>query len=146
MERLIIVSNRLPFTVQVKNKQIYITPSIGGLATGIKSIYKNYNSRWFGSSDFEENELPAEMRGEIEEKLDSENCQPVYIGKNDKELYYSGFSNKTIWPLFHYFTQFTEYEDKYWDAYVRVNINFAEEILKYANKGDKVWIPDEYFV
>ena len=146
MERLIIVSNRLPYTVQVNNEQIEITASVGGLATGMKSIYKNYQSRWFGSSDFEEDELTKEIRKEVEKKLDNEDCQPVYINKDDKELYYSGFSNKTIWPLFHYFTQFTEYEDEYRDAYVRVNKRFAEEILAYAQKGDKIWIHDYHLL
>ncbi len=146
MERLIIVSNRLPYTIKVNNRQINITASVGGLATGMKSIYKNYNSRWFGSSDFDKDELNTEIRMKIEDQLDKEKCEPVYIGKDDKELFYSGFSNKTIWPLFHYFTQFTEYEDKYWNAYVRVNMQFAEEILKYARKGDKIWIHDYHFL
>ena len=146
MDRLIIVSNRLPYTIRVVNDQIDITASVGGLATGMKSIYKNFNSRWFGSSDFEQNELDPEIRMKIEKELEKENCEPVYLKQEDKELFYSGFSNKTIWPLFHYFTQFTEYEDDYWDAYVRVNTKFSEEILRYARKGDKIWIHDYHFL
>ncbi len=147
MGRLIIVSNRLPQTINISdNESIEITPSVGGLATGMKSIYKNYESKWYGWPGFGENEISKNTKNTIENRLSQENCIPVYIDKEDEELYYTGFSNKTIWPLFHYFMQFTEYEDNQWDAYVRVNRKFAEAILKNIKEGDKIWIHDYHLL
>lgn len=147
MNRLIIASNRLPVTINIdENDKVDITPSVGGLATGMKSIYKDYESKWFGWPGFGEDEITNEAKKKIENRLDKENCLPVYIDKEDEDLYYSGFSNKTIWPLFHYFMQFTEYEDNQWDAYVRVNKKFADEILKVVKKGDKIWIHDYHLL
>jgi trehalose 6-phosphate synthase/phosphatase len=147
MERLLIASNRLPLTINVdKNNNINIKPSVGGLATGMKSVYKNFESIWFGWPGFDESKIKDEIKQKIEKQLKTEKCHPVYINKRDEDLYYSGFSNKTIWPLFHYFMQFAVYEDIYWDAYMRVNEQFAKEILKFVKKGDKIWIHDYHLL
>lgn len=147
MERLIIVSNRLPFTITINQDNIIDSkPSVGGLATGMKSIYKKYESKWFGWPGFDKNEITKTGKQNLEKYLEKEKCYPVYFDKTDEELYYSGFSNKTIWPLFHYFMQFTQYEDSYWEAYVRVNKKFAKEILKYVEQGDKIWIHDYHLL
>lgn len=146
MERLIIASNRLPLSIKVTRGQVDISPSVGGLATGMKSIYKNYDSQWFGSSGFNENEIAEEDINKIEKRLKEENCKAVYLDKMDRDLFYSGFSNKTIWPLFHYFPQFTEYDEKTWKAYYRVNQKFANEILEYAEPDDKIWIHDYHLL
>lgn len=146
MERLIIASNRLPLSIDIADGQINITPSVGGLATGMKSVYKNYESRWFGSSGFDKKELEGNTLNKIHERLDEENCQPIHISHEDQSLYYSGFSNKTIWPLFHYFLQYTVFEEEYWQAYVRVNEQFAREMKDYIKSGDKIWIHDYHLL
>ncbi|MEM1137350.1 MAG: bifunctional alpha,alpha-trehalose-phosphate synthase (UDP-forming)/trehalose-phosphatase, partial [Bacteroidota bacterium] len=53
-----------------------------------------------------------------------------------------GFSNRTIWPLFHYFTEYTKYIAELWNAYVRVNQKFCDAILEHASDGDVLWIHD----
>jgi trehalose 6-phosphate synthase/phosphatase len=106
----------------------------------------NYESRWFGASGFDEKELSPEMDKQIREKLDKENCEPLHIPAGDQLLYYSGFSNKTIWPLFHYFLQYTVFEEEYWEAYVRVNKQFAREMRSYIKSGDKIWIHDYHLL
>ena len=48
MQRLLIVSNRLPVSVQKRKKKYHFEPSVGGLVTGIKSLHKSYHSIWIG--------------------------------------------------------------------------------------------------
>ena len=48
MERIIIVSNRLPITIVKRKNDLSFQPSVGGLATGLGSIYDSYNSIWVG--------------------------------------------------------------------------------------------------
>jgi len=48
MQRLLIVSNRLPLTIQERKGDLHIEPSAGGLATGLSSWYKSCNSIWIG--------------------------------------------------------------------------------------------------
>lgn len=146
MERLIIVSNRLPVKIHIEEGKINIQPSVGGLATGMKSVYKKYDSTWFGWAGIDEKTIKNSEKKEIEKALEKEKCYPVYICEEDVNLYYSGFSNKTIWPLFHYFMQYTDYNYDYWEAYLRVNKLFASHIIKNLKKGDKVWIHDYHLL
>ncbi|MFW5886273.1 MAG: bifunctional alpha,alpha-trehalose-phosphate synthase (UDP-forming)/trehalose-phosphatase, partial [Bacteroidota bacterium] len=121
-------------------------PSVGGLATGMKSIYKNYESLWMGWPGIDKKEVNEKNHKELDHIMKKENCYPVYLNEEDIDLYYHGFSNKTIWPLFHYFNQFVEYNQEYWDAYEKVNQIFAEAIIEQAREGDYIWIHDYHLM
>jgi len=140
MERLIIVSNRLPVRIEKSNDELTVIPSEGGLATGLKSYHKSKSSLWIGWAG-----IAAESKSDKEEitrLLSKEQCQPVFLDKKDVENYYDGFSNATIWPLFHYFTEYSEFKNKYWKAYKFVNKQFADAIIENAQENDTVWIHD----
>src|SRR5690606_41119841 len=53
-----------------------------------------------------------------------------------------GFSNETLWPAFHYFTQYMVYNPEHWEAYYRVNEMFCEAIVEKANPDDTIWVHD----
>ncbi len=145
MPRLLIVSNRLPVSIERKGNQLRVKPSVGGLATGLKSLRKSYNSLWVGWPGITSRE-DGEQR-KIEKKLKKEfNCYPIFLSKKDQENYYYGFSNKTIWPLFHYFTQYAVYDKKLWGAYNRVNELFCDKIVKIAKEDDLIWIHDYHLM
>jgi len=52
MERIIIVSNRLPVTVAKRKDDLSFNPSVDGLATGLGSFYNSYNGIWAGWQGF----------------------------------------------------------------------------------------------
>jgi len=83
---------------------------------------------------------PEQM--EVAKHLKSQDCCPVMLSANDVRDYYQGFSNKTVWPLFHYFPLPTSYEDRYWEAFVRVNEAFSHVVAQHAQPGDRIWIHD----
>ncbi len=143
MKRLIIVSNRLPVKI-ISNEQggFTLTPSTGGLATGMKSVYKNFESLWFGWSGWNQDELNQKQAETIAKHLKKEQCVPVPLTSEQVEKYYYGFSNKTLWPLFHYFTQYAQYDQPLWESYVEVNRIFANELKMTLKEGDKIWIHD----
>ena len=142
MGKILIVSNRLPFQFSVENKDIVVNPSVGGLATGMKSIHAAYDSKWVGWTGLEKESLDENLKIKVSEVLKKEDCIDVPLSKKEVDLFYFGFSNKTIWPLFHYFTEFTEYGKEEWDTYYKVNQKFADAILTNIQEGDKVWIHD----
>ncbi|MFW6020144.1 MAG: bifunctional alpha,alpha-trehalose-phosphate synthase (UDP-forming)/trehalose-phosphatase [Bacteroidales bacterium] len=143
MQRLLIVSNRLPVKLHEDEQgKLTTKASEGGLATGMKSIYKNYESLWFGWPGLYSNEMDQEKHNKIETLLKKERCVPVSLAEDEINNYYYGFSNKTLWPLFHYFTQFTEYDDTYWETYKKVNQKFADVLKPHLRQGDKIWIHD----
>ena len=147
MQRLLIVSNRLPITVEKKKNALHFPQSTGGLATGLGSFYKSYESIWVGWPGITSDKTNKEEREDIEAKLMSNfNCYPIFLSQNDIEKYYHGFSNKTLWPLCHYFTQFALYDKNFWESYRRVNELFSEVIFKIYKKDDFIWIHDYHLM
>lgn len=146
MSRFLIISNRLPVQVGVLEEEIQITPSVGGLATGMMTVSKSFDSLWIGWSGVNQSELSDSQQKRVNEALKKENCVNVNLTEEEVELYYEGFSNKTIWPLFHYFNQFVEYEEEQWEAYKRVNRKFAEVIAQNMEGVDKIWVHDYHLL
>lgn len=140
MSRLIIVSNRLPVTINKQEGALIYHPSAGGLATGLNSLDDSTDKLWVGWPGREVRDL-FEQRA-IRRDLESQHLYPVFLSKKEIKLYYEGFSNKTIWPHFHYFTQHTTYDEEYWQAYQDANQHFAEEVFKIVQEGDRVWVHD----
>lgn len=146
MKRIIIISNRLPVGVNKTEEGVKIKPSMGGLATGLKSFYKEYDSKWFGWSGFDKKDFSTDELNQIDKAFQEERCEPVFLNKDDVDLYYYGFSNETIWPLFHYFPQYTEYSKETWETYVKVNRQFADAVIPHLKPGDKVWVQDYHLM
>lgn len=146
MSRFLIISNRLPVQISISENDIGVEPSVGGLATGMMSVSKSFNSLWIGWSGVDFNELTNSQVKKVNTALRKEKCASVNLTQEEVELYYEGFSNKTIWPLFHYFNQFVEYEDEQWQAYKKVNQKFADVIAENMEGVDKIWIHDYHLL
>ncbi len=140
MSRVVIISNRLPVTVDRSEGAIQYQPSAGGLATGLNSLDDTFEKIWAGwpGETIEEEEEQQQVRLDLKEM----GLEPVFLTEDDLRLYYEGFSNKVIWPHFHYFTQHTTYRDDYWQAYQRVNRKFADAVIPMLQEGDLVWVHD----
>ncbi len=138
--RIVIVSNRLPITIGRKEGELIYHPSAGGLATGLNSLETEEGRIWIGwpgrpVDDPQERKL-------ITEQFEKDGMVPVFLSQEELEDYYEGFSNKTIWPHFHYFTQYTTYNEQYWKSYESVNHKFADVVANCVQDGDLVWVHD----
>ncbi|MEL7588659.1 MAG: bifunctional alpha,alpha-trehalose-phosphate synthase (UDP-forming)/trehalose-phosphatase [Prolixibacteraceae bacterium] len=142
MNKIYIASNRLPVSIHKDGNGLTMIPSVGGLATGMSSIYKEYGGQWIGWSGIASDDLTADDREDIDRKLEGEQCMAIHLSREEINLYYEGFSNNIIWPLFHYFTQYIEYNPCYWEAYQKVNQRFADKALEVLEDGDTIWIHD----
>ena len=140
MAKTIIVSNRLPVKIKEENGEYEFKPSEGGLATGLGSIYKQGGNIWIGWPGMAV--ANTDKRQFITKQLAEENMRPVFLTPTEIEEYYEGFSNETLWPNFHYFNQYTEYNDHLWKAYQKVNRKFAKEIENVVEPDDTIWIHD----
>lgn len=148
--RLIIVSNRLPVKVEVKNGHIKITESAGGLASGIKTYLESYKKTnpkadwlWAGWPGAE---VPKELQDELREKLSARHLYPIFLTKEQENSFYNGFCNDTLWPLFHYFSSFTKYSKEQWATYREVNELFACKLQEIIKPADTVWVHDYHFM
>lgn len=138
--RILVVSNRLPIKITHRSGQKVFVPSEGGLATGLGSIYKKFsNNLWLGWPGAVVDE--AEKESTLEQLMKKQ-FYPVFLSAEEIAQYYDGFSNATLWPLFHYFPNFTRFHPDFWEAYHKVNRKFATAILDLAKEDDIIWIQD----
>jgi len=133
---LVIVANRLPVDRVVAPDG---TPgwrgSPGGLVTAIEPVMRARDGVWIGWPGGTEDGLePFEYDGM---QLD-----PVSLSAQEVEEFYEGFSNATIWPLYHDLVAKPEFHREWWDSYVTVNERFAEHAAKRAARGATVWVHD----
>ena len=140
MGRLIIISNRLPVTITEKKGKLTARPSTGGLATGLNSLKSNYEVIWVGWPGLAVTK--AATKKAITALLQDMAMHPVFIDSSKFNNYYGGFSNSTLWPLFHYFQQYTDFVSRTWQDYKEVNELFAEQAAKIARKDDIFWVQD----
>jgi trehalose 6-phosphate synthase/phosphatase len=146
MARLIVVSNRLPFSIERTDDKIEVRQSSGGLVSAIKSFFEkdsggDFSARvWVGSVDA----AAADWEEALQQKALPEGfgIEPVFPPKEQYDKYYNGFSNATLWPLFHYFPQTTQYHQEDFDAYLAVNALFADKLVELYQPGDILWIHD----
>ena len=140
------VSNRLVVSVTKKSRdEIKYQQAVGGLATGLGAIHKLYNMLWVGWAGIAAEKVRGRER-EIRDAMLKWNLYPIFLSKKHVENYYQGFCNKTIWPLFHYFPQYTVYSENYWKSYKKVNEIFCKELTEILDEGDTVWIHDFHFL
>ncbi|EAR01646.1 bifunctional alpha,alpha-trehalose-phosphate synthase (UDP-forming)/trehalose-phosphatase [Maribacter sp. HTCC2170] len=142
MAKTIIISNRLPVQLQISNGTISAIPSVGGLATGMKSVHSGGDSLWIGWSGLTDEEIPKELAPKIDEALAEHGSSKVNLSSAEVDGFYFGFSNRTIWPLFHYFLEYSEFELDSWNIYKAVNQKFADAILESADDDDTIWVHD----
>lgn len=142
MSKNIIVSNRLPVQINQEGDSFTITSSSGGLATGMKSVHQEGNSLWVGWSGISEEAISAPSKKILVDSLRKERYETVSLDAQEIEDFYYGLSNKSLWPLFHYFTEFSIFDNVQWESYKKVNQKFADSVLEHLEEGDKVWIHD----
>ncbi len=142
MNRLLVIANRLPFSINKRGGEFFFRPSPGGLAVGLSSLPESFERLWIGWPGLESERINSEDKKLIINKLADEKCIPVFLSRKQIEQYYLGFCNNTIWPLYHYFLTRTIWEESFWRTYKQVNQDFCNEILKIARPGDSIWVHD----
>ena len=142
MSRIIVVSNRMSVSIEKHSGEFHSYRSVGGLATGIASLPESLEKIWIGWPGIHEEEVSQKEKKEITETLRQKNCYPVFVPQKQFDDYYEGFANKTIWPLFHYFTQYCIYDEHLWQAYKQVNQLFCDKVTELVVPDDYIWVHD----
>jgi len=145
MRRLIIISNRLPVSIVRGKRGLRYESSVGGLVTALNSFYKSYHGAWIGWPGIDWERVKGD-EADVKARLLSEGCYPVFLSAHDVQDYYEGFCNGTIWPLFHYFPQYTEYSKDSWQAYERVNDAFYDTVAEVVTDDDIIWVHDYHLM
>ncbi len=145
--RLVVVSNRLPYQLIERNNKITLEESNGGLVSALKSFFERNEDQhlflekwWVGSADFSKKRWQTFSVNN--ESIQAFQVDPIFIEPKVYSRYYNGFCNATIWPLFHYFPSFVEFDEETFRSYEEVNQQFADELVAMLKPGDVLWIHD----
>src|SRR6266699_2565374 len=145
MNRLILVSNRLPFALERTGTDEWIvTLSAGGLVSALGPVLRGRGGTWIG--------WPG-VAGEIHDAPFSKATRgvgysvvPVALSEAERDEFYFGYSNEVIWPLFHDLQNFCNFEPAFWQTYKTVNERYAEAIARHCQPGDFIWVHDYHLM
>lgn len=133
---MVIVANRLPVD---RIEQPDGTPgwrtSPGGLVSALEPVLRANHGTWIG--------WPGDTDSDLEPfEADGLDLVPVSLSAQEVEEFYEGFSNATLWPLYHDVVAKPEFHREWWDTYVVVNRRFAEKAAEVAAERATVWVHD----
>ena len=134
MSRLVVVSNRV---APIKAGKV----AAGGLAVGVYDALRQAGGIWFGWSG----EVSATPTINTEE-VGNITYVTLPLNKRDYDQYYRGFSNATLWPIFHYRIDLARYSREEYDGYRRVNAMLAEKLMPLLRPDDIIWIHDYHLI
>lgn len=150
--RLIVVSNRLPVTLRKTENGDWDFPlSAGGLVSGFAGVKSKIPFIWVGWTGVEVDPIDHDLlRARF---LDENSCYPVFLKDEDADLYYNGFCNDVLWPLFHYVPLpivssdgERKFDAKYWHAYSKANHRFSDAVMQIYQPGDLIWVQDYHLM
>jgi len=132
----VIVANRLPVDqVADPDGSTRWQRSPGGLVTALEPFMRQRTGAWLGWSG---------AAGGAAPQFDHEGLHlvPIPLSAEEIDRYYEGFSNASLWPLYHDVVQRPEFHRSWWDSYLQVNERFAAAAADVAAEGATVWVHD----
>ena len=143
--RLLIVSNRLPYHAHAKGEEVVLTPSTGGVASGLRVLHDETESLWIGwPGDL--SCMPRRHRNTVRTQMRDGRIVPVPLTRGECQEYYDGFCNSVLWPLLHYQTDRLPLGTPEWRTYRQVNQRFADAVAEHYRPGDLIWVHDYHLM
>lgn len=140
LNRLVIVSNRLPVTIESTAEGIAINPSSGGLVAALLPLFKCVGGVWIGwpGTDYAP-EIDSALRAEC---APDSSFEPVFLTASDMAHFYNGCCNEIVWPLFHDLQSRCNFNPLHWSVYRDVNEKFADAVERTTRRDDFIWVHD----
>jgi trehalose 6-phosphate synthase len=132
---LVVVANRLPVQHTTTRGNEGWRPSPGGLVSALTSVLQNRNGLWIGwSGSSEHQNAPLTYEGIRLKSVD--------ISREEYDDFYLGFSNATLWPLYHDAIRAPTFHRYWWQTYRTINMRYAVAAAESVAPGGAVWIHD----
>lgn len=144
--RIVLVSNREPYTVKINGETIRLEKTPGGLVSALDPVLRENKGLWIcweGATkrmeEFDETPTLSDL-SELQLPYD---IRTVALSEQEINHYYYGYANTRLWPLFHYFpTRCNFMDEKDWPSYESANRKFAERVLQETTDDDLIWVQD----
>jgi trehalose 6-phosphate synthase len=142
-DRLIIVSNRLPFVFNRDAEgKVRLQPGSGGLVSALAPVLRDRGGTWIGWLGTCESSADVDKAAVAASSECGYALWPVNLTAEEVHDFYQGFANEVIWPLFHDLQSSCNFEPAYWRAYCEVNRKFAKSVMEASTAADFVWVHD----
>ena len=136
----VVVANRLPVDLErLPDGTTSFKRSPGGLVTALEPLLRRRRGAWVGWRGVVDDDVDVDDEPIVQEDL---RLIPVRLSADDVAQYYEGFSNATLWPLYHDVIVKPIYHRDWWERYVEVNRRFAEATSRAVARGGTVWVQD----
>ena len=143
--RILIASNRLPFTIAGSRNKAELRPTTGGLASALGAVHQQDNNLWIGwPGDYAALDEPT--RAAMMETFIRQRVVPVPLSGRELIDYYDGVCNSALWPVLHYQLDRLPTVLPAFEAYRGVNERFADAIVAQHQPGDLIWIHDYHLM
>lgn len=141
-QRVLMVSNRLPITVDTASQPYKVRRSLGGLATSLSAVGALYDTTWIGWAG---NKKPL-TKSQLADLALPENLLPVNIPQQHFHRYYDRVANAVMWPTLHSMRPPIQARTADWNAAKNVADLFADTIIRELRRGDIIWIHDFHLI
>jgi len=146
--RLILVSNREPYSHQYVGGRVECTRPASGMAAALDPVMRVSGGTWIahGSGDADQNFVDAAGRVEVPPENPVFTLRRIFLTKDQEMGYYYGLSNRGLWPLCHVAYTRPAFVPEDWEKYREVNQIFADAVIEEAGDGPAVvFIQDFHF-
>lgn len=144
--RLIVVSNRLPLTLEKTDTGWRTVRSSGGLASAMNPLLGNYGGDWIGWAGDSKAEDSEKRQSILRGWAETDHCFAVNLPNAVAARFYEGYANQALWPVFHNFPSLLKFDAKDWDAYVEANRIFCEAVTNRYRPNDLIWVHDYHLM
>lgn len=144
--RLIVISNRLPLTLQKTEEGWNTVRSSGGLASAMNPLLGKTGGDWIGWAGGGGEQATEQRRTILAEWEEKEHCFAVDLPEDVAAGFYEGYANQTLWPVFHNFPSRLKFNAKHWDAYVEANRIFCQAVVDRYRPNDVIWVHDYHLI
>ncbi len=143
-KKIILVTNREPYSHEKQNSSITVKKSIGGVVSALDPLMQQSKGTWiaWGSGDADFVVTDPDNKVLVPEENPKYFLKRVKLTNQEVTRYYKGYANRVLWPLFHYFIEKMHPAEQYWETYYNVNKKFADAVLKELNEDEQIWIHD----
>ena len=132
----VVVANRLPADLErLEDGSERWKPSPGGLVAALEPFLRAREGAWIGWPGIADIDIEPFTGNDM-------HLRPVRLSPDDLRSYYEGFSNATLWPLYHDVVVRPVFDRTWWEAYRRVNRRFADAAAQASAEGATVWVQD----
>jgi trehalose 6-phosphate synthase len=136
VSRLVVASNRVGDVTR--------PAQAGGLATALGDALRDGHGLWFGWSgdivaDDSSPGLHVERQGTV-------TIATQALTETEYERYYLGYSNRVLWPVFHYRLDLAEFATEELEGYRAVNRRMARALAGLLTEDDVLWVHDYHLI